>query len=82
MSANFANYVHVLFLINTQTYDELIYNCNKLRPEVHVLFYGKMIILSHGHVKPCEVYMARYSYSIIETLVGWDVYPAIKGLLF
>lgn len=52
MSVNFANYVHVLFLINTQTYDELtcIYNCNKLRPEVHVLFYGKMIITWHGIV--------------------------------
>ena len=50
MSANFDNYVHVLFLINTQTYDELIYNCNKLRPEVHVLFYGKMIITRHGIV--------------------------------
>ena len=50
MSANFANYVHVLFLINTQTYDELIYNSNKLRPEVHVLFYGKMIITRHGIV--------------------------------
>lgn len=52
MNANFTNYVHVLFLINTQTYDELIYNCNKLRPEVHVpvLFYGKMIITRHGIV--------------------------------